>query len=74
MSTDQKISYLEDKNSILKPIHDSVWEPGSLIPGDVTLSEEFGCARATVNRALRELARDGVIEASAKPEHGSNTG
>ena len=41
-------------------------EPGSLIPGDFTLSEEFGCARATVNRALRELARDGVIERKRK--------
>ena len=66
MSTDQKISYLDVKNSILKPIHDPVWEPGSLIPGDVTLSEEFGCARATVNRALRELARDGMIERKRK--------
>ena len=66
MSTDQKTSYLDVKNSILKRIHDTVWEPGSLIPGEVTLSEEFGCARATVNRALRELARDGVIERKRK--------
>ena len=66
MSTDQKTSYLDVKNSILKRIHETVWEPGSLIPGEVTLSEEFGCARATVNRALRELARDGVIERKRK--------
>lgn len=66
MSTYQKTSYLDVKNSILKRIHDTVWEPGSLIPGEVALSEEFGCARATVNRALRELARDGVIERKRK--------
>ena len=59
MSTDQKTSYLDVKNSILKRIHDTVWEPGSLMPGEVALSEEFGCARATVSRdsALRRNTR-----------------
>ena len=66
MSTGQKTSYLDVKNLILKRIHDTVWEPGSLMPGEVALSAEFGCARATVNRALRELARDGVIERKRK--------
>ena len=66
MSTGQKASYLDVKNLILKRIHDTVWEPGSLMPGEVALSAEFGCARATVNRALRDLARDGVIERKRK--------
>ena len=43
-----------------------MWKPGSLIPGEVTLSEEFGCAHASVNRAIRELARDGVIKRKRK--------
>jgi GntR family histidine utilization transcriptional repressor len=33
-----------------------------LIPGEEALAEEFGVARATVNRALRDLAEAGVIE------------
>ena len=66
MSAPQKTSYVDVKNAILKRIHDTVWAPGSLMPGEVALSEEFGCARATVNRALRELASDGVIERKRK--------
>tara|TARA_B100001057_G_scaffold475802_1_gene543007 strand:- start:52 stop:753 length:702 start_codon:yes stop_codon:yes gene_type:complete len=66
MSTDQKTSYLDVKNVIRRRIHDTVWEPGSLMPGEVELSQEFGCARATVNRALRELAQDGMIERKRK--------
>lgn len=66
MSATQKTSYVDVKNAILKRIHDTVWAPGSLMPGEVALSEEFGCARATVNRALRELASDGVIERKRK--------
>ncbi|ESR23827.1 Histidine utilization repressor [Lutibaculum baratangense AMV1] len=37
-----------------------------MIPNEVDLAEEFGCARATVNRALRELARSGVIDRRRK--------
>ncbi|MGI9514680.1 MAG: GntR family transcriptional regulator, partial [Anderseniella sp.] len=40
--------------------------PGDLIPGEVELAEEFGCARATVNRALRDLAEDGLLDRKRK--------
>lgn len=42
------------------------WAPGDLIPTEAALAEELGCARATVNRALRELAESGVIERRRK--------
>jgi GntR family histidine utilization transcriptional repressor len=42
------------------------WAPGETIPGEETLAHEFGVARATVNRALRELAATGVIERRRK--------
>jgi GntR family histidine utilization transcriptional repressor len=32
----------------------------------VELAEEFGCARATVNRALRDLAEDGLLDRKRK--------
>ena len=47
-------------------ISGGVWKPGELIPGEVELAREFGCARATVNRAMRELADDGIIERRRK--------
>ena len=47
---------------VLRRIRARDWPPGALIPGEEALSAEFGVARATVNRALRELAEAGVIE------------
>lgn len=38
------------------------WKPGDPIPNEADLAEEFGCARATVNRALRDLAEAGILE------------
>lgn len=46
---------------VLRRIRMRDWEPGALIPGEEALAEEFGVARATVNRALRDLAEAGVI-------------
>ena len=42
------------------------WPPGALIPNEAALALEFGVARATVNRALSELARAGVLERRRK--------
>lgn len=38
------------------------WPPGALIPNEAALAREFGCARATVNRALQSLANAGWLE------------
>ena len=47
---------------VLRRIRARDWPPGALIPGEEALALEFGVARATVNRALRDLAEAGVIE------------
>lgn len=47
---------------VLQRIRSRDWPPGALIPGEEALAEEFGVARATVNRALTALAEAGVIE------------
>ena len=39
---------------------------GALVPGEIELAEEFHCARATMNRAMRELADDGIIDRKRK--------
>lgn len=51
---------------LLRRIHARDWLPGALIPGETELAEEFGCARATVNRALRDLAEEGLVERRRK--------
>ncbi len=43
-------------------IASGVWAQGSIIPTEVDLAAAFGCARATVNRALRELADEGLLD------------
>lgn len=47
---------------VLRRIRIRDWPPGALIPGEAALAVEFGVARATVNRALRDLADAGVVE------------
>lgn len=47
---------------VLRRIRARDWPPGGLIPGEEALAVEFGVARATVNRALRDLADAGVVE------------
>ena len=42
------------------------YAPGALIPNETDLAAEFGCARATVNRALQELAAAGFLERRRK--------
>ncbi|MCV6547210.1 MAG: GntR family transcriptional regulator [Cohaesibacter sp.] len=66
MLTGDKISFRDVKNEILGRIHAREWPPGSLMPGEIELAEEFGCARATVNRAMRELAEEGIIDRKRK--------
>jgi GntR family histidine utilization transcriptional repressor len=57
-----RTSYLDVKAVILGRIRSGELTPGDTVPGEVALAGEFGCARVTVNRALRELAEAGVVE------------
>lgn len=50
------------KAEVLRRIRLRQWPPGALMPTEEELAQEFGVARATVNRALRELAEAGVLE------------
>ena len=47
---------------VLRRIRSGAWKPGESIPHEADLAEELGCARTTVNRALREVAESGLIE------------
>ncbi|MDO5604335.1 MAG: GntR family transcriptional regulator [Paracoccus sp. (in: a-proteobacteria)] len=50
------------QREILRRIREHQWLAGQLIPTEHELARELGCARATVNRALSQLARDGIVE------------
>ena len=50
------------QDEVLRRIHAREWPPGALIPNEADLAIEFGCARSTVNRALRSLAESGWLD------------
>ncbi len=50
------------EQEVRRRINAREWSPGELIPNEVDLAEEFGCARATVNRALQKLADAGLLD------------
>lgn len=54
------------KGTLLSRIRTHEWPPGSLLPGEIELAGEFGVARGTVNRALRELTDEGFLERRRK--------
>ena len=62
----QKFGYRDVKQEVFKRIRNNEWPPGTLLPGEVELAAEFGCARATVNRAMQELSDDGIIDRRRK--------
>ena len=54
------------RDEALRRIRARLWAPGERIPDEAALAEELGCARATVNRALRDLAEAGLLERRRK--------
>ncbi len=58
------------RDEVIERIQTRVWPQGSLLPTEVELAAEFGVARATVNRALRELADQASSRASARAARG----
>ena len=55
-------TFRDIKADLLRRIGDGSLPPGSLLPGEMDLAGRYGCARATVNRAMRELAEEGIVE------------
>ena len=53
--------YQQVKDFVARKIADGSWKPGDRVPSEQELVAEFGMARMTVNRALRELAEQGKI-------------
>lgn len=54
-------AYEQVKAFIRQRIGSGEWRPGDPVPSEAALMQQFGISRMTVNRALRELASDGLV-------------
>ncbi|WP_237072857.1 GntR family transcriptional regulator [Pseudaestuariivita rosea] len=64
MSRQQSWQSVHDE--VLRRINTRIWKPGEQIPNEADLAAEFSCARTTVNRALREIAKTGLLDRRRK--------
>ena len=55
-------AYLQVKNHLREGISGGRWSPGDRLPSEAELVAEFSLSRMTVNRALRELEQEGLVE------------
>jgi GntR family histidine utilization transcriptional repressor len=60
--TDAQPLYARVKSHILAQIQSGAWAPGTRVPSENELVEEFRISRMTANRALRELFAEGFVE------------
>ena len=54
-------AYEQVKAFIKQQITTGVWRPGDNVPSEAALQQQFGVSRMTVNRAVKELAVEGVV-------------
>ena len=55
-------AYQRVKQHVLEHIQNGLWKEGDAIPGEEALAREFGVSRMTVNRAIRELSDEQIVE------------
>ena len=60
--SDKQPAYLTIKQYVLARIQDGTWRQGDAIPGEEALAREFSVSRMTVNRAIRELSDEQIVE------------
>ncbi len=61
MAKDERPAYEQVKGWIRQHISRGEWKPGDAVPSEAALSERFAISRMTANRALRELATEGLV-------------
>lgn len=66
MSASELNTWQDVQSEILARINSRQWKPGELLPKEMDLAREFGCARATINRAMQSLADTGLIDRRRK--------
>ncbi|MEM9579650.1 MAG: GntR family transcriptional regulator [Pseudomonadota bacterium] len=66
MSDLDRTSWQGIRDQIRERILDSTYRPGDKLPRDHDIAAELECARSTVQRAMRSLADDGIVERKRK--------
>jgi GntR family transcriptional regulator, histidine utilization repressor len=61
MGKDERPAYEQVKGWIRQHIASGEWKPGDVVPSEAALMERFAISRMTANRALRELATEGLV-------------
>src|SRR4051812_34821536 len=61
MAKDERPAYEQVKGWIRQHIASGEWKPGDVVPSEAALMERFAISRMTANRALRELASEGLV-------------
>ncbi len=54
-------AYEQVKAFVKERITQGVWRPGDAVPSEAALQQQFGVSRMTVNRAVKELAVEGLV-------------
>jgi GntR family histidine utilization transcriptional repressor len=54
--------YSRVKQHLKNELAQGRWNPGELMPSEAQLVAQFGVSRMTINRALRELQAEGIVE------------
>lgn len=57
----KKNSHHQVRQLLQQRIESGEWALGALIPAEMELASEYGCARSTINRALQTLADAGMV-------------
>ena len=65
LQSEQGPKYQRLKSYILKQIGNNIWPPSFLLPTELEFSRTLSMSRMTVNRALRELANEGILVRTA---------
>lgn len=61
MTTTQLPAYEQVKAFVKQQIGSGAWRPGDPVPSEAALQQQFGLSRMTVNRAMKELAVEGLV-------------
>lgn len=61
MSNSELPAYRQVKDFVKSQISSRHWRSGDAVPSESALQEQFGISRMTVNRAIRELAAEGLV-------------
>lgn len=66
MTQSERLSWKEVRDQIKAGILDRTYSPGDKLPRDADIADQLGCARSTVQRAMRDLSDAGLVERKRK--------